>query len=269
MSAGASWSMAIVLVAAGISWWPQPAGSGDGPSAGRRVGSGRWEQRLEALSPADPMAYFELAEEVADEAANEGQTALARHLFGLAGALDPQRLGRSACLAIADLESNEYAKRRLLALGSLLDRRAGGLAGPQPGDSVAIHPEAALAISEAFSYYRKGDGARALKQLDQPGAMDLLEAWSGVVFSGGATRFIEDCRLYRGARKPTLTREDLVAFLRFEAALLAGENRSWLGDLLLTEGRPLIEVDPNRTGEVLGTDGSLPCYRDGRWVVCD
>jgi hypothetical protein len=267
MSGSGLMTLAVVLVTAS-SWWPQPAGSDNG-TYGRRSEVGRWEQRLEALSPADPMAYFELAEEVADEAGNEGQIALARHLFGLAAALDPRRLGRSACLAIADLESNEYAKRRLLALGALLDRRAGGVAGLQPGESVAIDPDAALAISEAFSYYRKGEGTRALKRLDLPGAMDLLEAWSGVVFHGGATRFIEDCRLYRGARKPPVTQEDQVAFLRFEAALLAGDNRSWLGDLLLTEGRPLIEVDPNRAEEVLGTDGSKPCFRGGRWVTCD
>jgi len=268
MSGSGLMTLAIVLMTASSSWWPQPAGSGDG-TFDPRGEAGRWEQRLEALSPADPMAYFELAEEVADEAGNEAQVALARHLFGLAAALDPQRLGRSACLAIADLESNEYTKRRLLALGALLDRRAGGVAGKQPGESVAIDPEAALAVSEAFSYYRKGDGARALKRLDLPGAMDLLEAWSGVVFHGGATRFIEDCRLYRSARKPPITLADQVTFLRFEAALLSGDSRSWLGDLLLTEGRPLIEVDPNRMEDVLGTDGSMPCFRDGRWVSCD
>ncbi|MHC5006889.1 MAG: hypothetical protein ACYTGF_05970 [Planctomycetota bacterium] len=261
-------TFALALLAAVSSWGSQPAGSGDG-TFDPWGEAGRWEQRLEALSPADPMAYFELAEEVADEGGNEAQVALARHLFGLAAALDPRRLGRSACLAIADLESNTYAKRRLLALGALLDRRAGGVAGQQPGDSVAIDPEAALAISEAFSYYRKGDGARALKRLERPGAMDLLETWSGVVFPGGATRFIEDCRLYRGARKPPVTPEDQVTYLRFEAALLSGESRSWLGDLLLTEGRPLIEVDPNRAEEVLGADGSRPCFRDGRWVTCD
>ncbi|MHC4589637.1 MAG: hypothetical protein ACYTAQ_09945 [Planctomycetota bacterium] len=161
-------TFALALLAAASSWWPQPAGTGGGAFDSRDE-AGRWERRLEALSPADPMAYFELAEEVADTAGSESQVALARHLFGLAGALDPQRLGRSACLAIADLEPNEYAKRRLLALGALLDRRAGGFAGRQPVGVVAIHPEAALAVSEALSYYRKGEGARALKLLDEPG----------------------------------------------------------------------------------------------------
>jgi hypothetical protein len=57
--------------------------------------------------------------------------------------------------------------------------------------------------------------------------------------------------------------------LRFEAAILAGDGRSWTADLLLTEGRPLIEVDPDRMEEALGADGSMPCFRGGRWVACD
>ncbi|MHC4218605.1 MAG: hypothetical protein ACYSU7_09145 [Planctomycetota bacterium] len=256
MSGGGGTALIMVIATAAAAWWPQ-------------ADADQWEERLEALSPADPMAYFELAEEVADEPGDGSQLALARHLFGLSGALAPQRLGRSACLAIADLEPNEYAKRRMIALGTLLDRRAGGLIGQQPGGAAPIHPEAALAVSEAISYYRKGDGARALKALDQPGAMDLLDAWGSVVFRGGATRFVEDCRLYRGARKPTLTPQDQIAILRFEAAILAGNDRAWSGDLLLTEGRPLIEVDPDRTEEVLGVDGSRPCYRNGHWVTCD
>ena len=99
--------------------------------------------------------------------------------------------------------------------------------------------------------------------------MYLLEVWGGTVFRGGAKRFVEDCRLYRGSREPTLTDRDLTLMLRFEAAILAGVNRTWTGDLLLTEGRPLIEVDPNRMEEVLGVDGSRPCYVGGRWVTCD
>jgi hypothetical protein len=234
------------------------AGSGEGP----------WELRLEALSPADPMAYFELAEEVADAASDQRQTALARHLFGLAGALDPQRLGRSACLAVADLEPDGHSRRRLLALAALLDRRPGGLVARQPGAAPEIQLETALAVSEAISHYRKGDGTKALKLLERPGAVELLEAWGEVAFRGGAARFAEDCRLYRGARRPTLADRDLVLMIRFEAAILAGINRSWSSDLLLTEGQPLIEVDPDRIEEALGVDGSRPCYRDGRWVEC-
>ena len=65
-----------------------------------------------------------------------------------------------------------------------------------------------------------------------------------------------------------VARRDLVLMLRLEAALLAGPDRSWSGDMLLTQGRPLVEVDADRIEETLGVDASRPCYRNGRWVAC-
>ena len=65
-----------------------------------------------------------------------------------------------------------------------------------------------------------------------------------------------------------VTDHDLTMMLRFEAALLAGDNRTWAGDLLLTQGRPLIEVDPGRIQDTLSVDVTRACYRSGRWVEC-
>ncbi len=227
-----------------------------------------WEERLEALDPAAPMAYFELAEEVADEAEGDAERGLARHLFALAGSLDTHRLGRSVCLALADLETDELAKRRLLALGSLLDERVGRSGHEQIGGAPPYEPAAALAVAEALASYRKGNGSRALTLLRTPGAMDVLDAY-GTIFRGGSTRFVEDCQLYRSNRKPPVSEMDLLRMLRFEAALLAGDNRTWSGELLIGGGRPLIEVDPNRLEESLGVDATRPCYRKGTWVRCD
>ncbi len=230
-------------------------------------GPDTWATSLEGLDPVDPMAYFELAEEIADASGEHPQRELARHLFALAGVLDPPRLGRSACLALADLEPDETAKRRLQALAALLDMRAGGLRRGPAGETTYDHV-AALAVTEAFSYYRKGNGAKALAALRAPGAMEILEAYP-VVFRGGADRFVEECRRYRGSRPPRIFVQDLVRMLQFEAALLAGEDRTWAGELLLTGGRPLIEVDPDRLESSFGVNGSKPCYRDGQWQACE
>jgi hypothetical protein len=267
MTVGMTPTLLALAAALAMAWWPQQPSDVEPPERGEGVGP--WERRLEALGPADPMAYFELAEEVADSAADEGERALARRLFGIAGALDPQRLGRSACLALADLEPVAHARRRLLALAALLDERGGGPAEDQPGGADALDPVAALAVSEAFGHYRRGNGARALRVLEKPGAMDLLEAWGGAVFRGGSAGFLEDCWLYRSSRRPVLKDQDRMGMLRFEAAVLAGANRSWSGDLLLNEGRPLIEVDPDHIEDVLGVNADRPCYRSGRWHECD
>ena len=227
-----------------------------------------WAGRLESLNPDDPMAYFELAEEIADASTDDSQQALARRLFALSGVLDPPRLGRSACLALADLEADEHAKRRLLALAALLDERAGGLAQGPAGRIGYSRRAEALAVSEALSFYRKGHGARALASLETPGAVEILDAYQAV-FRGGAERFIEECRLYRNSRKPIISEQDLIEMLRVEAALLSGDERSWSGELLLTGGRPLIEVDPDRLDASFGINAAQACYLDGEWGRCD
>jgi hypothetical protein len=226
------------------------------------------EERLSALRPQRPMSYFELAEEIADAPQDQAQRDLARRLFGLAGALDPRRLGRSACLALYDLEPDENAKRRLLILAALLDERVAG-GGREPDRPVWADRAAALAVSEAIGHYRRGEGSKAINRINAPGAADLLESCGGMVFRGGPERFIEDCKTYRGARRPGVPASDLLTMLRFEAALLAGEKRSWSQDLLLGGGRPLLEVDPDRLADSLGADPALACWRAGRWQRCE
>ncbi len=226
----------------------------------------RWHVRLAALVPTDPFAYFELAEEMADDPADQTERDLARYLFGLAGALDPPGLGRSASLALADMEDREYVKRRLLALATLLDERGGVAGWGQPAPATRISASAAVAVGEALSHYRRGHGPRALAVLKKPGATALLESVGGVL-RGGARRFIEDCKLYRGQRRPMIADDDLHRMLQLEAAVLAGADRAWSGELLLRGGRPLVEVDPDNLQQTLGADASRPYYRRGRWVA--
>lgn len=258
-------AMLIVLFTAlSVIVWSTTLGSRD--STDDSAGSGEWLDRLEALNPADALAYFELAEEVADAAGDQPPHDLAKRLYALAGVLDQPRLGRSACLALALLEDHPQAKRRLLALAGLLDQRGGVGSAHQTNPAGDLDPVAVMAVAEALSHYRKGQGARALAALARPGAMELLEA-HGHVLRGGVRGFLEDCRSYRPPRKPALLPNDLMTMLRFEAALLAGPHRSWSSDLLLTNGQPLIEADPDRVADMLGVDASKPYFRHGRWLA--
>lgn len=230
-----------------------------------------WRDRLESLRPDKPIEYFELAEEIADQAVEPSHRELAKQLFGLAGALEPHRLGRSACLALADLEADDLAKRRYLALAWLL--------GPQNGyldPFASLHPsrfggeqpstEAIIGLCEAISHYRKGSGSQAQAALRKPGAVELLKQ-HGAHIPGGADRFLEDLKLYRGATRPALSATDVSRLVRLEAALLAGPQRSWSQEILLNDARPLIEVDPHQLAESLGVDPSAATYRNGRWVA--
>ena len=88
----------------------------------------------------------------------------------------------------------------------------------------------------------------------------------GRLLPGGTHRFLEDCKLYRGSLRPNVSDGQLVRMLRLEVGLLAGDVRPWSSDLLLGAGAPLIEVDPDRITDTLGTDGTRPLYRRGWWV---
>ena len=254
---------ALVLAMTAGQWFPNAeAQAPDIDSADR------WHMRLVALVPTNPFAYFELAEEMADDPADQTERDLARYLFGLAGALDTPGLGRSASLALADMEDREHVKRRLLALATLLDERGGVAGWGQPAPATQISASAAVAVGEALSHYRRGRGPRALAVLKKPGATALLESVGGVL-RGGAKRFIEDCKLYRGQRRPMITDDELHRMLQLEAAVLAGADRAWSGELLLGSGRPLVEVDPDNLQQTLGADASRPYYRRGRWVARD
>ncbi|UCD75685.1 MAG: hypothetical protein JSV91_01975 [Phycisphaerales bacterium] len=267
MNAPRVFGVLVVVTLAGLTWLVNA-----GPMQPALGVQGR-DARLEALRPDRPMAYLELGEEIADAATTDAERDLARRLFALAGVLDSKRLGRSAALALADLAENPREKRRLLALASLLTPPGHGqmLNGDGPGGEAVIGPgtpagsSAVVALVEAFSHYRKGEGAQALTQLRKPGAMELLERYSRHL-PGGDKRFLEDCKHYREKVRPFLTAAELTGMLRLEAALLAGSQRSWSGELLLNDGRPLIEVDPQRLEDALEVDGSRPYYRGGRWV---
>ena len=226
------------------------------------------DDRLSALDPSNPRAYFELAEEVADASTDEQQLELARRLFALSAVLDPRTYGRSACLALAPLERDATAQRRLKALASLLDdHRFSSVpsSSAELDQRVTFTPEAIVGATEALGRYRNGQGALALTAARKPGVMEVLESANSAI-PGGVARFLEDCKLYRGSVKPSLSDDEINALLRLEASLLAAGNRSWSGELLMSGGRPLVEVDPDRLEESLGVDASRCVYRNGRWV---
>ena len=237
-----------------------------------------WLPRLELLSPNNPAEYYELAEEVSDAHGEAPGRDLARWLFAVSGALDPTRMGRSACLALADMESDAKQKRRLLALASLM---GGGILLPRTGETGTSGSgptwvnafasgsmlAAAVAMSDGLGHYRRGEGAKALETFRKPGATELLMQFDrhlGPV--GGAARILDDCKHFRGAARPTLSPDQLVGMMRIELALLSGTHRSWAGDLLLYNAHPLMEVDPERLAETLGVDATRVLYRNGKWT---
>ncbi len=173
-----------------------------------------WQERLAALTPADPAAYLELGEEIAatitepqSGAPAESAAATRRlvvELYVLALALDQRDTGisptgASAALALASISIRDEEKRWLTAVARTLDPRQA----PPPW---MARPEVASVESEAFraasaiGLIRSGDGIRARQLLGHAEVRAVLERSSSLIerlgFSGGAGRLLREAELW-------------------------------------------------------------------------
>ncbi len=204
------------------------------------------------------MDYFLLGEEVVDAAQSDAERQLARELFGLAGALDRERLGRSAALARAAIASTPLEARRMQAAAALL----GGLRYERA--SSAEEAVKSLALVRALSLYRVGKGPSALATLRSADAEGLLEEYDAMI-PGGSEGFLRECRTLRGGVRPTLDNATLRRMLLLEAALITPSPRAVSIDVAITQGAPLLEIDVSDLGALFRVDPSLASWRDGRW----
>ena len=218
----------------------------------------RWNERLEALDPMRPYDYLVLAEEVADAASSERERQLARELFGLAGALDTERLGRSALLALAQFASDRRERERALAAAEIVGGRGGLLR------SFRIEPEQLEALSRAFSFYRRGEGRKALNVLRQADADAVLEE-IGDAIPGGAAGFRAELEAMRGGGAARPDPQSVRRLLLLELALRQGDGRAVSLDMLLRGDEPLIEIDPSDPTALWQVDPTKPWWRNGKW----
>lgn len=221
----------------------------------RRVVEPALEQRLAALEPAHASGYLLLAEEIESRARNPEDRALARELYGLAGALDPTGFGASAALALANLAETANERARLVRLASAL----------RPERRVAVRdssiPQARWRFTQLISAYRRGNGSRARELLAQAEVSAFVDAF-GASFEGGSAGFRNAVAALRDRPVETPTR--LIELMFLEEALLSVSD-GFVADLLRSNGEPLVACDPLRPGTELGVDVTRPRWRDGRW----
>ncbi len=77
--------------------------------------------RLATLTPSNPDAYREYAEELAEKSKDPDAQVTAIRLFLIAASLQPQRLGRSCLLGMVPLARHEAEQKRFRAMAYLLD----------------------------------------------------------------------------------------------------------------------------------------------------
>lgn len=262
----------------------------------------RLVERLVALHPSDPEAYFLLAEEVAFEATAPAHVRLAQTLYALAYELDRERgqtaLGASCCLGLAATERSESAQLWLRALAGAIDRRyvQPDWSAPADGDAPGGTP---LMVATIVGLVRAGEGALARERLDDhPDALAMLKKYEPLMGNtgerGGLSRLELNmsgwpcrecgnrrivikkntdppesvlCYTCNGNPGPILSRAELIAQLRFESRLLNGIQRSWAAQILSDFGATLHDPDPAELATAYDADPAKPLYRDGRWVA--
>lgn len=287
----AAW-LALSLVGA-------PAGAQPAPHSGSGVND--LEGRLAALTPARPMEYFALAEEVASEIATDEGRALARRLFVLAyhtgrAGIDGQRadLARSVCLALLaeGLLEDEDERRYVSALSAALagsDLARPGAASPRAPEDAA---ETALALAIGLGEYRAGRFQEAEAILSQPNVRALLAKHAPMLRTLGVMlrdiesrpncrecrnrRIVRDeinpdaryrlCRTCGGDPSPALAPIDMIALLRTESLLLGELNASWSAQVAAGRVEPFIDVDPAHLAHRLGVPVDRSVWREGGWV---
>jgi len=271
-----------------LSGWIAFAVLGSGASAPQQASQWRvagLRERLSALTPANPGAYFDLAEEVAAEIRDPAGRRLAQELFILAfeaaRAHSPTArargvLGPSVCLALADLAADEQERRWLLVSARLL-AEAAGTRDPELPESPQNAP-GADALAAAIALLRAGESAQARDLLKRDDVKQLVE--SVVPILGAARRLIEDanllggcpaCRNRRTGRGPgdseqgpchqcggnpgaALNSAEFIASLRVEGMLVGAAPASWSADLLLNGGRSLDELGPDALAQRYGVN---------------
>lgn len=277
------------------------------PAARLGTGVNDLEARLESLSPARPIEYFLLGEEVAAEVDTDEGRALARRLFVLAyelsrAGVDPQRaeFAHSVCLALLELDllETDDERRYVRALAAALsphaiDAPTGRRAAPA-ADAGALD-ETAFSLATALGEYRAGRFQEAATLLAQPEVRALLAQHAPTVRNVGVMlrdvesrpncrecrnrRIVRDdvnpdaryrlCRTCGGDPSPALAPIDLISSLRAESLLLGGEEASWSAQVAAGRIEAFVDVDPARLAERLNTPVDRPLWREGGWVATD
>ncbi len=285
---------------------PQPESAGrDSPTKPLRDAIPGIDARLAELGPDNPGAYYLLAEEIAYEAVEAADLALARQLYVLAYALsERKRPGdvspASVCLALRAIEISQPVRDWLTTVSESIDTRYAATDW-NTASTEDIPPQVALLAAEALGLVRAGEGLRARRLLENPEIRAVFERYETLLGSTGArgalqrteadaaiwpcpecsnARYVTRldaqskpvtrlCGTCHGNPGPRISESEFIAHMRFESHLLSGVQQSWAAQIALDQGAPLIDLD---LGQILPTlferydaDPDACWWRGGAW----
>lgn len=231
-------------------------------------------ERLAGLSPENPSAYRDYAEELAEKKADPDARAAALRLYVIAAHLDPDKLGRSSLLGMTALARSPLEERRMRAMSYLLDPAHDASLLKEPGATAAASVGAdnaagSQSLLSLIRLLRKGQGLVARRTAERKESeATFLQHGRGLTQQD----FLALCR-----QPQPLPPEDLARLIRLELALTgsepgdetAGESGekqlpSWASAIASDDTQP---VTPLSLETLTEFDPRLSVYRDGKWVA--
>jgi hypothetical protein len=231
------------------------------------------KDRLAALKKDNPQAYRDYAEELAGKRKDPDARATALQLYHIAAYLDPERLGRSCLLGMADLARTPAEERKFRAMVYLLDpehdTRSLKTVDRPAEQRPALTPGDADSLVKCLRLARRDLGRNALTESRRD---NVKAAFAHIKHILTYDEFVEMCK----PGKP-LSPGQLRRVLLAEASLIRvighsdelpeekppAKSISWSRVMAVTPPTPI----PSLSLETLTEHDPAKCeYRDGDWV---
>lgn len=235
-------------------------------------------ERLEALSPDQPSAYREYAEELADKRRDPEAADAALRLYAIAAHLDPQGQGRGSLLGMTRLVDDPEKIRRLRAMAYLADPRhdpallqktATSAAAPEEDpEQDTLRDDLLLTLRNL----RRGNKKEAKQTLDRP---EIRAAWPARVPQISLADSLDlaegTCPGCQTGPAPPYLKPKLIAA---ELSLLPPVNRPKPKAAASPQSRPWSELADSQHHKPLATlslkhltghDPAKSIYRNGKW----
>jgi hypothetical protein len=215
-------------------------------------------ERLAELSPDEPQAYRNYAEELAEKRVDPDAQAAAIRLYLIAAWLDPERLGKSSLLGLTALARTTEEERNFRALAYLHDadhdRRLLRSAAPRAAAAEAPS-EARENLRRTLQLRRQGNRRSALLNLGRIGVAEELQMYSDILTP-------------EEFDQPGLPDSLLQKIVSLELALESGEAIASEGPLSWSQigGAGAAAPVPSLRLETITEFDPRQClYRDGSW----
>ncbi|WDI44377.1 hypothetical protein [Bremerella sp. P1] len=226
--------------------------------------------RLSQLSPDNPKAYREYAEELVEKTSDPEAVETAKRLFMIAAHLDPKAEGRSALLGMTPLMNDPQSVKQLRAMAYLIDpsHDASLLEGQQQAVTTGAALDESLRedVIKVLQMLRHGERADARQQLQRDEIRSAMRQGTSKITPDECLALVQGlCPGCGQGQIPAYMLQKLVAAeLELRTSEASDEVKPQWGFFLDgTFQKPLPVLS---LAKAIGFDPRQCVYRDGEWI---